>query len=87
MTVAIRRALNMGDIDPLYDEVVRWADLIALNIEAYHLIASRGKDWRAKLPLDQDAFALFDWPAPTRNIYNKFLDHYYSLARSSSISC
>lgn len=86
MTSAIRQALGLDDIDPLHEEVVKWADLIALNIEAYHLIASRGKNWRAKLPLDQDAYGLFDWPAPTRIIYGKFLDSYYTLARSSSIS-
>lgn len=79
MTIAIRQALHMGDIDPVHEEVVKWADLIALNIEAYHLIPSRGKDWRAKLPLDQDVYSFFDWPVPSRTIYNKFLDAYYTL--------
>lgn len=60
--------------------VVRWADLYALQVEAHHLLPSRGKNWGIPLPpLAIDELEYFEWPKPSEFIYNELIWYFNEL--------
>lgn len=73
MTDAIRQRFNMGTIDPVHEVFLKWADRAALTIEAYHLIASRGRNWTRLLPLEMPSMQLFEAPKEPIKVYEDFL--------------
>jgi hypothetical protein len=81
MTDAIRLAFNMGQLDPVHEVYLKWADRAALTIEAYHLIASRGRNWTRLLPFDMTAMQLFEAPKEPIKVYEEFLNLFGALTQ------
>lgn len=73
MMAAIRERFNMGTMNYLHGIVLKWADRVALNIEAHHLIRSRGANWTRLLPLDMTSMQLFQQPKEAIQVYQDFL--------------
>lgn len=60
--------------------VVKWADLLALQLEAYHFLPSRGRDWNIPLePLSLSLIYNFRWPIPNEQAYLELLNRYKEL--------
>lgn len=51
MEAAIHNGLLLPDMTPLEKEIIVWADLLALQIEAAVLMPSRGRGWSGTLPI------------------------------------
>jgi hypothetical protein len=80
MMAAIRERFAMGEIDPEYEIVVKWADAAALTIEAHHLIFSKGKYWPRLLPnLDMTSMRLLPAPKQSIDVYHDFIDMFIEL--------
>lgn len=60
--------------------VVHWADMLALSIEAYHFMPSRGLNWN--IPLERPPLPMiysFRWPVPNIQAYEELLARYEEL--------
>lgn len=79
MMVAIRKAFNIGPVNPVYEVFVKWADMAALTIEAHHLIRSRGANWTRLLPLGMTSMQLFTQPKEPIKVYDEFLGWFEEL--------
>ncbi|WP_407307853.1 hypothetical protein [Acinetobacter sp.] len=86
MDAVIFKALKLGYADKwpadraFGEVVVKWADLFALKIEAYHLMHSRGLTWN--LPNETpsiDIFRAFKDPIDGETAYHKLLARYDQL--------
>ena len=73
MMAAIRLRFNMGEMDPIHEVFVKWADRVALAFESHHLMISRGKNWTR--PLHVDISLLTEFPAVKQpiDVYEDFL--------------
>jgi len=79
MMTAIRSSFNMPDQKPVYELFIKWADQVALTIEAYHLIKSRGSNWSRTIKLDMTTLQLFEEPREPIKVYDDFLNYFYCL--------
>lgn len=72
------------ELMPLDHEVIVWADLLALQIEAAALMPSRGRGWSGTLPLfEKQHLHLFPWEIMDwRQAYNEFISEYHKLHRA-----
>ena len=60
--------------------VVKWADMLALKVEAYHLMPSRGMSWNLPLEApDVDMLRAFTPPVPSEQAYKELLVRYNEL--------
>lgn len=81
MMNTIREACWLGELTETEQHVIRWADLMALKIEANELMHSRGNNWTGVYPvLYAEHFKLFPkeimhW----RESYTAFLETFNSL--------
>lgn len=83
MMSAIRTALRLGPANEVYELFVKWADRVALTIEAHHLIQSRGVNWTRLLNLDVTSLQLFVPPWEPIKVYEDYLDWYRELTRAA----
>lgn len=78
---AIDQALKLPPLSTLELELITWADLLALQIEAAHLMPSRGRGWGGDYPamrlLDMELFPcrILTW----RAAYLEFVQEYSRL--------
>jgi len=79
MMTAIREAFGMQTLSPVHELFLRWADQVALTIEAYHLIRSRGANWTRLLPLGMSELQIFTQPKEPIVVYEEFLGYYEEL--------
>lgn len=80
---AVLKALNLPEPDPVQHEIVVWADLMALQIEAGVLMPSRGRGWNGSLP-NCDATHLHLFPMqvkPWRLAYDAFMLEFKMIAQ------
>ena len=81
MMRCIRHAFGMEPIiDPRHDLIVKWADLAALTIEAYHLIYSRGANWHRLLRFDIQIMGEFEKPKTSMEAYQDFRQWFSALS-------
>lgn len=77
MKEAIAEALNLPKLSALEHEIVVWADLMALQIEAANLMPSRGRGWNGDLPLfKMENIQLMPKIEPWKVSYHEFLKEF-----------
>lgn len=79
MMAAIRAKFRMPEPSALTHMLVKWADMYALTIEAYHLMKSRGKNWNKLLPVSLPALQQFENPKPAQENYEDFVGMFEEL--------
>lgn len=79
MMNAIREKFGLLPPKPEYEVFVKWADQVALTIEAYHLIKSRGANWTRIIELDMTTLQLFEDPRESIRVYDDFLNYFNQL--------
>lgn len=78
MTQAIDDAFGLPRMSPVFHFAIKWADLIALQIEASFLMPSRGKDWAGDYPQFNPSTdsRLFREPQYWRTAFNEFMNKF-----------
>ena len=79
MMAAIRQKFNLPNPKLEYEVFVKWADQVALTIEVYHLIKSRGANWSRLIQLDMTTLQLFEAPREPIIVYDDFLNYFTKL--------
>jgi hypothetical protein len=73
----IAEALELPELNEAELCSIEWADLVALQVEAVHLMPSRGRGWGNDLPqITFDDHALFEQPKKWRTVQTEFLARY-----------
>jgi 5'-deoxynucleotidase YfbR-like HD superfamily hydrolase len=78
VTSAISMALELPELTEIEHDLIGWADLMALQIEAANMMPSRGRGWGMELPkMNLADIYLFPKPAHWKQVYEQFLkrDH------------
>lgn len=74
VTTAISAALELPELTEIEHELIGWADLMALQIEAANMMPSRGRGWGMQLPrMNLADIYLFPKPAHWKIVYERFL--------------
>jgi len=74
---AINCALGVPEITEQEKAIIKWADLLALKIEAYHMMPSKGESWCIEFPDFSPSFGyLLVCDKNWRISYNRFLDEF-----------
>lgn len=74
MMQVIWTSLGVSEPDMLTRAIIKWADMYALTIEAYHLMPSRGSNWTRLLPIGIVQLQDFEPPKPAIEVYRDFTD-------------
>ena len=75
---AITTALNIPEMSEVERLMVRWADMKALQLEAYHMMHSKGVDYELSIaPMNEAQEKIyFDPPSPQHEVRTSFEYHY-----------
>jgi hypothetical protein len=73
MMSAIRKKFDIPEPPAFTLRLIKWADMYALTVEAYHLMKSRGRDWNKLLPVSLPALQKFEMPKPTGVVFDDFM--------------
>lgn len=79
-------AVNHQGTRDLGCAVVKWADMFALKLEAYHMMPSRGLTWN--LPMEMPPLEVaqaFRWPITAEQAYDELLARYEELRPADPI--
>lgn len=80
VTSAISTALELPELTEVELELIGWADLMALQIEAANMMPSRGRGWGMELPrMNISDIYLFPKPAHWKIVYERFLQRDFEM--------
>ena len=75
----IHTALNIPAITEIEKNIIKWADRLALRIEAFNMMPSKGENWSIEFPLFSEEFSqiyfrpISNW----REVHSEFI-HFYN---------
>ena len=77
MQAAIYAALKIPSMTEFQKQLVHWADMLALRIEAHILMPSRGVTWSVSMP-ELPEFSLYKFPKVLhwKEVYHEYLEHF-----------
>jgi 5'-deoxynucleotidase YfbR-like HD superfamily hydrolase len=73
MMETIWQSLGLSEPDSTTRDIIKWADMYALTIEAYHLMPSRGTNWTRLLNIGIVELQDFEPPKPAIEVYREFM--------------
>jgi hypothetical protein len=79
MQIAIEQSLQLCPLTPTDNEIIKWADLYALKIEAMNLMSSRGAGWAGLPEVNSSHVDLFPEIMPWAKVCVAFMDRFNSL--------
>lgn len=88
LKLTINLALKLDEMNELEEELILWADLLALRIEAANLMPSRGRGWTSstnELPvMELNDIWRFPKPLPWDQVYESFMSRYRTLREQAA---
>jgi hypothetical protein len=72
MMKAVWQRFNLAEPDAFTLQVIHWADMYALTVEAHHLMKSKGKGWSRLLKVSPTELQDFTRPKPALQVNREF---------------